>query len=213
MSNERRLPIYILLDTSGSMQGDPIQAVNQGLLLLVNDLLVDPTALELAYLSVITFNNSAQQIVPLTEINNFSPPTLSAGGATCLGEALKLLSECINTEVRKPTANIKADYKPLVFLMTDGKPTDSWERYAQELRERKPAQIVACAAGAGADALMLKNITENVVKISSLSAGDLEAYFKWVSASIVMTSNVISNGNDQYSDSDLPTSTEAVVIV
>ena len=58
----RRLPVYLVLDTSGSMTGEPIEAVRQGVKALLADLRGDPQALETAYLSVITFNNTAQQI-------------------------------------------------------------------------------------------------------------------------------------------------------
>lgn len=62
----RRLPIYLLLDTSGSMSGEPIEAVKNGVQLLETTLKQDPYALETAYISVITFDASAQQVTPLT---------------------------------------------------------------------------------------------------------------------------------------------------
>ena len=67
----RKLPIYLLLDTSGSMHGEPIEAVKNGVEMLVSTLRNDPYALETAYLSVITFNTNAQQLVPLTELEQF----------------------------------------------------------------------------------------------------------------------------------------------
>lgn len=196
-STERRLPVYVLLDVSGSMQGDPIQAVNMGLQFLVEELLDDPKALEIAYVSLITFNREAKQLVPLTPVSDLKFPTLSASGSTCLGAALTLLSQCIEQEVRKPTAKFKADYKPLVFLLTDGQPTDSWEGPAQDLRARRPAEIIACAAGADADEMMLRQITENVVNISSLNPSDLSDYFKFVSKSIKTGSRLAPQGREQ----------------
>src|SRR5690348_14856710 len=113
----RRLPVYLLLDTSGSMAGEPIESVRQGVKELVADLRGDPQALETAYLSVITFGSSAQQVCPLTELLSFQEPTLNAAGSTPLGEALSLLDKCIDNEVRKSTPTQKGDWKPLVFLM------------------------------------------------------------------------------------------------
>ena len=81
----RRLPVYLLLDTSGSMYGEPIEAVKNGVQTLVSSLRQDPYALETAYLSVITFESSAQQITPLTELSAFQQPNLSAGGCTAMG--------------------------------------------------------------------------------------------------------------------------------
>lgn len=64
----RRLPIYLLLDTSGSMMGEPIEAVKQGVKALLSELKSDPQTIETAYLSVITFDSHARQVVPLTEL-------------------------------------------------------------------------------------------------------------------------------------------------
>jgi hypothetical protein len=87
-----------------------------------------PYALETAYLSVITFDSEARQVVPLTELVAFQPPQIDAGSTTSLGKALKLTKECIEREVQKTTSDAKGDWKPLVFLMTDGAPTDDWQK-------------------------------------------------------------------------------------
>ncbi len=67
----RRLPVYLLLDTSGSMYGEPIEAVKNGMQVLISTLRQDPYALETAYLSVITFDSSACQASQLTEQSAF----------------------------------------------------------------------------------------------------------------------------------------------
>lgn len=187
----RRLPVYLVLDCSGSMSGEPIEAVRQGVKALLSELRSDPQALETAYLSVITFDSTARQVTPLTELMLFKEPTLNAGGATALGGALKLLTQCIRSEVRKSTENQKGDWRPLVFLLTDGAPTDNWQDAARELKNSKPANIIACAAGANADITVLKQITDSVVMMNSLSAGDLACFFAWVSSSIKMSSKSI----------------------
>ena len=91
----RRLPVYLLLDCSGSMMGEPIEAVRQGVKALLSELRGDPQALETAYLSVITFDSTARQITPLTELMQFKEPELNASGATALGGALKVLMDCV----------------------------------------------------------------------------------------------------------------------
>lgn len=80
----RRLPVYLLLDTSGSMYGEPIEAVKNGVQVLVSTLRSDPYALETAYLSIITFNSTAQQVTPLTELANFQAPNLEEAVAQLL---------------------------------------------------------------------------------------------------------------------------------
>ena len=182
----RRLPVYLVLDTSGSMAGEPIEAVRQGVRALISDLRSKPQALENVFLSVITFNSTAQQLVPLTELLAFQEPNLDATGATSLGAAIKLLRNCLNNEIRKATPEQKGDYKPLVFLMTDGQPTDNWEPEVESLRNQKPrpADIIACAAGPLADVTPLKKLTEKVVKLHSLAPDELGQYFQWLTQSI-----------------------------
>ncbi|MCC9608610.1 VWA domain-containing protein [Blastopirellula sp. JC732] len=209
----RRLPVYLLLDCSGSMFGEPIEAVRQGLSLLRSDLQSDPQALETVWLSVITFETDAKQVVPLTPIDQFSEPTLQASGATSMGAAIKLLMECIDREVRKTSATQKGDFKPLVFLMTDGIATDNWEGAADELKKRRPGNIIACAAGSGADEQALKRATEIVVKLTDTSPGTLQAFFRWVTASVSTTSASVSAKGDAPVNMPMPSAEEGIVIV
>lgn len=184
----RRLPVYLVLDCSGSMAGEPIEAVRMGVKALVSDLRSDPQAVETAYLSVITFSSGAQQVCPLTELMMFQEPSLDAGGSTAFGEALKLLESAVDSEVQKTTENKKGDWKPLVFIMTDGQPTDSWQAVADRVKQKRFGNIIACAAGPGADSHMLKRVTEVVVELNNLQPDTLRAFFKWVSSSIKTTS-------------------------
>ncbi len=188
----RRLPVYLLLDCSGSMSGEPIEACRQGVRALLSDLRSNPQALETAYLSVITFASSAQQVCPLTELISFQEPNLQAGGSTSLGEALKVLEKCLDTEIRKSSPTQKGDWKPLVFLMTDGQPTDSWEPAADRIKQKKLGNIIACAAGPAADSALLKRVTEIVVELNNLQPDALKAFFKWVSSSIKTTSQSVA---------------------
>ncbi|GAB3455077.1 vWA domain-containing protein [Insolitispirillum peregrinum] len=187
----RRLPVYLVLDVSGSMHGEAIEAVRNGMQMLVSTLRTDPYALETAFLSVIVFDSTARQLVPLTELMSFQPPTIDAGSTTALGDALKVTKECIEREVRKTTATEKGDWKPLVFLMTDGQPTDDWKRGLDEFRKIKTGMVIACAAGPQADTNILKQITEVVVSLDTADSSTIGAFFKWVSASISTSSKKV----------------------
>lgn len=183
----RRLPVYLLLDTSGSMTGQPIEAVRQGVRALLADIRSDPQALETVWVSVIAFSSTAQQVSPLTELSAFREPTLEAGGSTALGAALELLEQCVGREVRKAGPAQKGDWRPLVFLMTDGQPTDNWETAADRVRNARLGNVVALAAGHAADSDVLKRITDTVVRLDELQPDSLKAFFKWVAGSIKTT--------------------------
>ena len=195
----RRLPVYLVLDCSGSMSGEPIEACRMGLKALLSDLRGDPQALETAYMSVITFNSSAQQVCPLTELMTFSEPTLTASGSTNMAEALNLMESCVENEVRKATPTQKGDWKPLIFIMTDGQPDSGcgWEASADRIKSKRIGNIIACAAGPGANSGILKRITDSVVELSSLQPDQLKMFFKWVSASVKTSSqNIVQKPTD-----------------
>lgn len=210
----RRLPVYLVLDTSGSMYGEPIEAVKNGVQTLISTLRSDPYALETAFISIITFNTNAQQVTSLTELASFQQPTIDAGGCTALGGALELLAQKIDAEVTKTTAEQKGDWKPLVFLMTDGEPTDDITHGLAEFRKRKTGMVVACAAGTGANTNTLKQITENVVSLDTADSATIKAFFKWVSASISTSSINLEKGEGETSNmSELPPPPPEVNIV
>jgi len=201
----RRLPVYLLLDTSGSMMGEPIEAVKNGVQVMVNSLRQNPQAIETAYLSIITFDSTARQIVPLTDLASFQMPDISVTGVTALGEALKVVSECIDREVAKTSLESKGDWKTLVFIMTDGIPTDNMQIGLEELKKRKTAYIVACAAGSGADTSLLKQITENVVSLDTADSQSIGKFFMWVTASIGVSSTKVEEaGTDATGMNELP---------
>jgi uncharacterized protein YegL len=187
----RRMPVYLMLDVSGSMSGAPIMAVEQGVQLLHNELLAQPQAVEMVHLSVITFGSSASQVIPLTPITNFTPPPLSAGGATALGAALRELGRALDREIIPTTASKKGDYKPLIFLLTDGEPTDSWEPELAALnsrREKKAGSIIALGCGDSVNTGVLRQITGSVLLMTDVTPDNLKAFFKWVSASVTTAS-------------------------
>jgi len=210
----RRLPVYLLIDTSGSMSGEAIEAVKTGVQTLVSSLRQDPYALETAYLSVITFDSSAQQRVPLTELPQFQLPAIQASGSTAMGEALTLVAKCADKEVSKSTAEVKGDWKPLVFLLTDGGPTDDLDRGIKEFKTRKWGLVIACAAGPGADTGPLMKITESVVQLDTTDSAAFKAFFKWVSASVSASSKSVETAGKDVSGLDqLPPPPQEIIPV
>lgn len=184
----RRLPVYILADTSGSMSGAAIQALNNGIQSMISDLNDDPMAMETAYISLITFNGSAQQTVPLTDMVNFTVPELQASGSTSLWQALQVAAEAAKKEINwRTTENEKGDYKPLLFLMTDGHATDEPQNILSEFNKIKWGVKVCCGIGNNVDFQTLKQISDLTLQIEA-DGDSIKKYIQWVTNSITTAS-------------------------
>lgn len=197
MSDERRLPVYLVLDCSGSMAGEPIAAMQMGLRALVSELNNDPFAAETVWLSVITFGSTAEQLVPLSDIITFEVPDLEAGGTTSMGEALDLLGERFTAEVRSNTSTVKGDWRPMVFLFTDGAPTDEWQEPLARFHGEQRATLIACGAGPEVRDDVLRQLSETVVRLDNTQPGTLSGFMKWVTASVTAASKSLGLGQGE----------------
>lgn len=196
----RRLPVYLLIDTSGSMTGEPIESVKVGLEAMLSSLRGDPFALESANISIITYDREVKVILPLTPLEDIQLPEITCpeSGPTNMGAALKTLFKQIDSEVHLSTPTQKGDWMPLLFLMTDGKPSDIMEynEAIPEVKKRKFATIVACAAGSKAKTEPLQQLTDQVYTLDTMDKGSFSQFFKWVSSSIGVGNRSIGATSD-----------------
>ena len=171
----RRYPVYFLVDTSGSMRGEPIEAVNRGLQTLISTFRRDPNALEIVHISIITFNSVAEVIVPLTGVSELSVPTIETpqSGPTHMGLALETLSRNITQEIRYSTGSNKGDWAPLLFIMTDGKPSDTllFEEQCPKIRSMRFEQIIGLAVGSKAELRPLQRLCDEVIAVEEINSG------------------------------------------
>ncbi len=209
----RRLPVYILIDTSGSMKGEPIESVKVGLEAMISSLRQDPFALESACISIITFDKDVKCILPLTAVEDLQLPDITTpdSGPTHTGAALKMLIQQVDKEVQLSTPDRKGDWMPLLFLLTDGKPSDiqEYNNIIPEVKRRKFAGIVACAAGMKANPEPLKKLTDQVYTLDTLDSSGFKKFFKWVSDSIGVGNRSVGSA----ADLELPPPPEEVNLI
>lgn len=132
------LPFYILCDESGSMDANGgIDAVNRGLPELHATIAGDPLVSDKCRIGLITFSDIAEELLPLSNLSDVQAmPGCAAKGMTNYGEAFNLLRVVISRDI----ANMKSQgiqvYRPAVFFITDGEPTDDWESNHRALTDK-----------------------------------------------------------------------------
>ena len=184
----RRLPVYILIQTSGAMKGEPIESIKVGLESMIASLRQDPFALESVQISIITFNRFPAELVPLTELENLQVPLIdqpeSAG--VHLGEALEMLCNKVDNDVKLSTPDSKGDWMPLLFIMADGRASDTqlFKEVVPKIKKRNFGSIVACCVGTKRDISNLELFATTVVSLDTTDSSTFKQFFKWVSDSV-----------------------------
>lgn len=181
---EPRCPCILLLDTSSSMKGPPIEALNEGLRVFQQDISQDDLARRRVEIAIVTFGNGGVRVLqPFVKASEFQAPALDARGKTPMGEAIEYALDLLQNRKRQLTEMGGGYYKPWIFLVTDGAPTDRWQEAAQHVLEGEEAKaLVFFAVGVG-DANMntLAQISaRRPVKLQGLKFKEM---FLWVSSS------------------------------
>ena len=160
------LPFYLLCDESGSMSGIPIDAVNEGLQKIWKELIKSPATADKAWVSVISFSDNAEVLVPLTDLQLLaSMPGCQTKGGTNYGNAFRKMKQVIDSDVMNLKAQQLKVIKPVVFFMSDGEPTDAgWKQAHAELTDPSYAfrpHIMSFGIGS-ADAQTINDVATEV---------------------------------------------------
>jgi len=190
-NQEPRCPVVLLLDTSGSMQGTAIQALNEGIKTYHRDLMRDTQAILSVETAIVTFGNGGvQQVQDFVSVDNFVPPNLEADGLTPMGEAIELALDLLEQRKQMIKSHGLQMYRPWVFLITDGAPTDEWHDAASRIKQEEAQKLILFfAVGVqGADMNKLRQITgQNPPAL--LHGLDFRDLFKWLSTSLKRVSS------------------------
>jgi uncharacterized protein YegL len=185
---EPRCPCVLLLDTSGSMQGDAIEALNAGLAAFKRDLMKDPLASRRVEIAIITFDNEIKVVQDFVTADQFESPLLKAQGQTFMGSGIQKALDLIQTRKTQYRANGIAYYRPWVFMITDGEPQGEPENIVQNASQRlkndEHGKRVAFFA-VGVEKANMQKLAEIVVRAPVKLIGlNFVEMFVWLSKSM-----------------------------
>ncbi len=195
-----RIACALLLDTSSSMGGAPIDQLNQGFAQFCDEIKNDDLACKRAEISVVTFDSSARVDIPFTEGRYLQPRQLHASGTTAMGAAINLaLDELAAQKQAYKSAGLEY-YRPWLFVLTDGAPTDGavFSAAAARVKDAEAAKglsVFAIGVGPNANLVKLKELSarRDPVMLDGLK---FKEFFHWLSASLSAASQSGAHGSD-----------------
>lgn len=206
-----RCPVILLLDTSGSMSGDPIKELNAGLKQFIQETSNDEAASMSVELEVITFDTQVNIAMPFTPICDVekNPAPLTTYGSTSMGGALTLAADELKKRRQIYQDNGIPSYKPWVVLMTDGCPNDNWEAPAAQMRalaEQNRITFVGVEIGKGVDhATMCKIMPAVNPMLAKLDGLKFKDFFRWLTDSMGALSSSAISDQDNLRFDDIST--------
>lgn len=197
ITKERALPIFILADTSGSMDGMKIQALNKAIQEMIATLRNVEDIRGVFKVSIITFGNKVVTQQYPTEVNEFVFEELTAGGKTPMGEAISVVTDIIED---REIVHSK-DFLPTIVLISDGYPTDfpggqnatldeylHWEPIVKlhSFARSSKCMRVAMSVDEGTDLKMLKAFLNNGTEpMMASDASEISKVFNWITMSSI----------------------------
>jgi uncharacterized protein YegL len=199
--NEPHIACVLLLDTSGSMAGAAIESLNIGLKAFKEQSMLDDLARKRIDVAIVTFNDAVQTIQNFCPLPEMTTPALEASGQTAMGAGLNYAMDLIDKRKALYKEVGTPYFRPWIFMITDGEPTDEYQTAAARLAELEEKRRVMCwAVGVpGYNPAKLKHITDRVIELSDVNFASM---FEWLSNSMVAVSH--SNIGDKVKYDALP---------
>lgn len=203
-----RLPVCLVLDTSASMTGKPINELQEGVNTFFTELLADEVAKYSAEVAVVTFGGDVDMPVDFAAVTSQTVPSLRAGGMTPMGEAVEKALDLLNTRKEEYKRAGVDYYQPWLVLMTDGAPTDNISRASQlvdDLAKTRKLSVFAIGVGEEADMKELGRLSgwwfpegQSPQRRPPLKLRGLEfsKFFVWLSASVSRISSESVPGDE-----------------
>ncbi|MFI1417702.1 VWA domain-containing protein [Streptomyces sp. NPDC020731] len=154
------LPFYLVCDESGSMAGGGVDAINSALPDLHHEISTNPSVADKTRFALIGFSTQASVLQPLADLSELTQlPSLSAGGVTSFGAAFRLLKDTIEKDVAALKAEGHDVYRPVVFFLSDGIPTDEgWRTALDDLNAFRYAPKIIAFGISDADAATITEV-------------------------------------------------------
>lgn len=183
---ESRCPVVLILDTSASMEGRPIEALNEGLASFKFDVEQDELAALRVEVAIVTFGATVSVLQDFTTIDNFTAPQLETEGKTPLGGALQAGLDLLDARKKIYREVGVQYYRPWIFLITDGAPTDDWVAAAKSVQKAETENKLSffTIAVEGADMDVLHQVAPPQRPPLELRDLEFDALFRWLSASV-----------------------------
>ena len=190
---EPRCPCILLLDTSKSMQGEAIAELNAGLQAFKDSVSNDELAMQRIEIAIVTFGGAVNIVQDFITVDQFIPPILSVNGLTPMGEAIDVALDHLQERKQIYRENGVSYYRPWVFLITDGEPTDEWQNAAQRIQQAEESKKVAffTVGVQQADMNTLEQISGGFRQPIHLKGLSFKQMFVWLSASLSGVSHSI----------------------
>ena len=209
--SEKHLACVLLLDTSGSMAGEPIEHLNEAINKFKQKIALDETAKKCVDISIVTFSSKVKVIQPFVPVFEMESVKLVADGGTSMGAGLIKAVQLIKERNRFYNDMGTPVFKPWLFVISDGASTDDMSA-ANELIKAEDAKGKLKTIALGVQGYNRKGFSDFTHRIIELADYNFDKIFDWLATSMVTisVSKVKNENGDNVQLAELPSNSRIV---